>query len=103
MVRHGADERRLLVGPAALERGLLLGRDARCDVVFGSDRVSRVHCLLFENPWTRELCVADAGSSNGTYVDGCEVRCASLQSGALVQLAAGTTTVRWESNASAVG
>lgn len=46
----------------------VVGRDQDCDVCLEHSSVSRVHCrLLWEN---QQYVVTDAGSSNGTFVNG---------------------------------
>lgn len=57
-----------------------LGRDAACDVVVDDATVSLVHARFTveadddEDGDGRRFLVADAGSSNGTFVDGAPVR-----------------------------
>lgn len=52
-------------GNAALERGVLVGRSERCDVLTSIESVSRVHAVLLR--LDEELFVIDAGSTNGTW------------------------------------
>jgi ABC-type multidrug transport system ATPase subunit len=50
-----------------------VGRDPDCDVVLANPKVSRLHCRLGQHPvdgWLFE----DTGSSNGSYLDGTQVR-----------------------------
>ena len=58
----------LQIGATAAERGILLGRDARCDVHRGSllsdDGISRVHLLVLR--LGEEMYAIDTGSTNGT-------------------------------------
>jgi hypothetical protein len=56
------------VTEAELARGLLIGRDGRCDVQVPDDCVSRVHCVALSLDGV--LSVADAGSTNGTIREG---------------------------------
>ena len=53
------------VGSAALRRGVLVGRDGRCDLTVREDTVSRVHVVLLT--LDDQLLVIDAGSTNGTW------------------------------------
>jgi hypothetical protein len=83
------------LSPAALHRGVLVGRYARCAIgpeLFGDDRtVSRVHLCLVADPtgaW-----VVDLGSSNGTRIR--ERRVRALRLGAPLRLRVGHSTVRW--------
>lgn len=55
-----------------VERGsYVLGRGSDCDVVLASDIVSRRHASVEVGP--AAMRIADIGSSNGTYVNGCRV------------------------------
>lgn len=62
------------VGPAALKRGILVGRYSRCDVSTqqDSETLSRVHALLLEDHG--QVVLVDTASSNGIWVDNREVR-----------------------------
>ena len=53
------------------DKGMLIGRAKPADIVLNDQEISRNHCRvsLVEG----ELCVSDAGSSNGTYVSGVRV------------------------------
>ncbi len=55
----------------------VLGRDEDCDVVLDDDRVSRRHAILASGgpDWS----IADAGSKNGTFIDGMPVESGLLQ------------------------
>ncbi len=74
------------VGIRALQRGILIGRYSRCDVRTGQDSaaISRVHMMLTCDG-TNVLAV-DAGSINGTWIEGRAIRAAALLSGQLVCL-----------------
>ena len=74
------------VGVRALERGILIGRYSRCDVRTGQDSaaVSRVHMMLTCDG-TNVLAV-DAGSMNGTWIEGRAIRAAPILSGQEVRL-----------------
>ncbi len=53
------------------EAGLLVGRDAFCDLRLKDEFVSMQHCkILFENG---VFFLEDLGSTNGTFIDGTEV------------------------------
>lgn len=83
----------LRIGYSALDRGVVLGRYDRCSGsrVLDDHRVSRVHALVFRRDHT--LWIADVGSTNGTFLDGEEIRCAPLRPGAAVEL--GPVRARW--------
>lgn len=53
------------VGSAALRRGVLVGRDGRCDLRAPDETVSRVHVVQLT--LDEQLFVIDAGSTNGTW------------------------------------
>ena len=68
------------------KRDLTHGRDKRADLILNTDdkSLSGVHCQIrFEN---NELLVKDAGSKNGTFVNGIQ-----LQPGSIVRMADGDT------------
>jgi hypothetical protein len=70
----------LRVDAAMARRGVLLGRDARCDVIVGDACASRVHAVVVSLDGVLHL--VDAGSSNGTWTAGGErVRCVALRDG----------------------
>lgn len=71
-------------GNAALGRGLLIGRAARCDVVSPINSVSRVHAVLLR--LEEELFIIDAGSTNGTWRVDREVKIDRLHDGDVVML-----------------
>jgi pSer/pThr/pTyr-binding forkhead associated (FHA) protein len=52
----------------APDQGILIGREAGCDVVLDSKRVSRRHARLFADG--SRLCIEDMGSQNGIFVGG---------------------------------
>ena len=69
-----------LIDPALLRHArLTLGRSPECELVFADDTVSRRHALLelHEGRWF----LKDLGSSNGTLVNGREIRDAEVQVG----------------------
>ncbi len=56
-----------------LDRDLLLvGREPRCDAQIASPRVSRFHCFLSRHH--EGVLVYDLGSTNGTRIDGRQVK-----------------------------
>jgi hypothetical protein len=80
--------RGILPGDALCEfvppSGLVLGRDAQCDVRLDYPRVSRRHAeVRAQGPL---LVLQDLGSTNGTYVDGARVSRSVLEPGMLVRL-----------------
>ena len=72
-------ERVSAFGVTALERGVLVGRAPRCDVVVPVQTVSRVHVvvLMLEDG----LRVIDAGSTNGTWRMDEEVKISRVSAG----------------------
>lgn len=61
-----------------------LGRGAQCDVVLDDDRVSRLHAIV--RLLGSRAVIEDAGSTNGTYVDGVLVEGkVELREGAMVR------------------
>lgn len=80
------------VDAAALERGVLIGRDPRCDVVIANQTVSRVHAalLLIDG----DAVLADAGSTNGLWRAGVEVGVAALRERAELELGE-QISLRW--------
>ncbi len=69
------------VGATALERGLLLGRYARCAASTGEidSQVSRVHAALLRHDG--RLFLVDTASTNGITLRGEKVKCAPVQVG----------------------
>ena len=63
---------------------LTVGRDPNSDIFLNDVTVSRVHAHL--TCTNNEVSVADAGSLNGTYVNGQIVDAAVLNSGDVVQI-----------------
>lgn len=57
--------------PVNRER-IMIGRDQGCDVRINSDLVSRHHAVLVIE--SDRLWIADLGSTNGTFVDGSEIK-----------------------------
>jgi pSer/pThr/pTyr-binding forkhead associated (FHA) protein len=81
--RHGVVNSRQITGE------VILGRESDCDVVFGSNRVSRRHCRLW--PQAGAIWVEDLTSTHGTQVNGEMVKQAMLRDGD--QLGIGTHAV----------
>lgn len=61
-----------------------LGRDPASDIFLNDVTVSRNHAVIDSS--AEEIRLTDAGSLNGTYVNGVVVDTASLQSGDVVQI-----------------
>jgi pSer/pThr/pTyr-binding forkhead associated (FHA) protein len=54
------------------ENGLLIGRAPLCDLQIMDEFISGKHCrVFFEN---EKLFIEDLGSTNGTFIDGTEVK-----------------------------
>jgi len=85
------------LGAAALARGVLVGRYERCATAVirdgGRASVSRVHLLVIQ--LDGGLYAIDTASTNGSWVDGQEVRVVGLQDGARVALGGEDTWVEW--------
>lgn len=77
------------VSKGALERGVLVGRDGRCDVSTPLNSVSRVHVVLLR--LDDEVHLFDAGSTNGTWRLDAEVKREVLQHGLVLMLGAELT------------
>ena len=97
VVRGGGGVLRQPMGPAALKRGVLVGRYPRCE--FGSmeasddSKLSRVHLMVVD---TGDGPVAvDTASTNGTMVDGRELRLCRLVDGEPITLA-GAVELVWQ-------
>jgi hypothetical protein len=65
VVQSGKLEGKRLLLP--LDKDVVIGRDASCQIVLGSSRISRRHCRLRRTE--RGVQVEDLGSQNGTYVN----------------------------------
>lgn len=85
------------IGAKALANGILLGRYERCDGhgsrILARRGISRVHALLLavdNAPY-----VLDLGSTNGTWVDGTEVKVARLAPGSAFRLGEHGPTITW--------
>lgn len=68
--------------PIELKPGveMRIGRSRECDLVIQSPRVSRVHALLFWQP-AGSAAVRDLVSQNGVWINGAQVREATLEDG----------------------
>src|SRR5262245_41791240 len=97
VIRCEDREMTMLLGAAAVARGVLLGRDERCDgsqrAVLSSPSISRVHALVIELAGT--LYVVDAGSTNGVWQDHERVRHARLVTGQPIALSGTVATLEW--------
>lgn len=98
LVLDGAGgEYRMKVGGDALERGILLGRYARCDgsAVLQDASISRVHALVVREGGA--LYLVDVGSSNGVWRGTQQVRVVELEPGSEGAIAlAHAARIRWE-------
>jgi pSer/pThr/pTyr-binding forkhead associated (FHA) protein len=88
---------RMVLGAAAVARGVLLGRDHRCDgserAVLATPSISRVHALVIE--LAGKLYVVDAGSTNGVWQGHHRVPFARLVTGEPVALSGTVATLVW--------
>jgi hypothetical protein len=86
---------RLPVGAAALERGVLLGRDDRCGALGFrlSSQVSRVHALVLGIDG--EVFIADTGSTNGLWEGSRRQRLARMETGRSFGLGRDDAVVQW--------
>ncbi len=69
-----------------------LGKEATNDLVLHEDTVSRVHCEILRD--ARGYLLRDLRSTNGTFLDGAEVREAYLRSGSVITV--GTVQIRFQ-------
>ena len=69
---------------------VLIGRDPSCDLVLSDERCSRRHAVLADGP--EGLTIRDAGSANGIWVNGRQLRRSRLRPGDTVRL--GDTVIR---------
>jgi pSer/pThr/pTyr-binding forkhead associated (FHA) protein len=65
--------------------GIRIGRSSKNDVILVDPRLSRHHCRLFFRP-DGNLCVADLGSVNKTYVNDIEIQETVLNPGDIISL-----------------
>jgi FHA domain len=97
VVRSAEGGMTLVLGGAAVARGVLLGRYERCDggdrPVLSNPSISRVHALVIE--LAGKLWVVDAGSTNGVWSGGERVPLTRLTTGQPVTLAATVATLDW--------
>jgi len=87
-------EQRLAVGASALKRGIIIGRYSRCvgNTSSMTNLMSRVHAVVIEVDG--QVHIVDAASTNGTFADGVEVKCAPV--GRCVSYSLGSDTLlRW--------
>lgn len=70
----------IVIGPAAVNEGVLLGRYERCDTeglpVLSSENISRVHVMLIRI--AGKLYAVDVASTNGVFADDEEIRVLEL-------------------------
>jgi hypothetical protein len=85
----------LAVGFSALDCGVVLGRYDRCSGcrALSDETISRVHALLVRRD--EGLFLADAGSTNGTWLGDTELTCARFTPKTAYRLGA-KATVSWE-------
>jgi transcriptional regulator with GAF, ATPase, and Fis domain len=62
--------------------GFRIGKADSNDLVLGDDTVSRVHCEIVRD--SRGFLIRDLGSTNGTLLDGAEIKEAWLKAGAVI-------------------
>jgi hypothetical protein len=96
LVVRGADGvARLPLGAAALERGVLVGRDPRCGTLGFRmpSTVSRVHALVMAIDG--DVFIADTGSTNGLWEGDRRVRLAGMETGRVFELGKDAVAVQW--------
>jgi hypothetical protein len=93
--REGANT--IIIGPAATDEGILLGRYERCDTeglpVLSHGSISRVHFLMIRI--AGQLYAVDAASTNGVFVDGEEVRVQAMSFGQRLMLGSELAHLHW--------
>lgn len=95
VVRAGGSATRRRVGGSNLERGILIGRYARCDVgaTYDEDsRLSRVHLLITKEG--KDVLAVDTASSNGTFEGERTVLLSAMGEGIVYDLA-GELEIAW--------
>lgn len=95
VVRSGGGGVRRPVGGSVLDRGILIGRYARCDVGATFDeysRLSRVHFLITRE--SEDVIGVDTASTNGTFKEGRSVLVERLEEGAVYDLS-GELDLSW--------
>ena len=87
------------VGDRAMSNGILLGRYERCDGhgsrILARRGISRVHAVILAVDGAPH--VIDLGSTNGTWIDGREVRLSPLVPGMMFRLGEHGPTITWKS------
>jgi hypothetical protein len=85
------------VGERALSNGILLGRYERCDGhgsrILARRGISRVHAIVLAVDGAPY--VLDLGSTNGTWIDGTEIKCARIAPGATIRLGERGPSIIW--------
>lgn len=61
---------------------ILIGRDELCDIRITSDLVSRHHALIVNS--SKGIKIVDLGSTNGTFVDGRQIKQFALEDGQVI-------------------
>ncbi|QSQ28087.1 FHA domain-containing protein [Pyxidicoccus parkwayensis] len=56
--------------PASDDARVTVGRDAGCDIFLPHPTASRLHAFFRQDPPSGAWTITDAGSQNGTYLDG---------------------------------
>ena len=104
-IGHKLEKPGCLLSPAALRRGILLGRYSRCDVahLLGEHSISRAHALLLEVEG--DVWLFDTASTEGTYARRLgerarEIRAVRLDSIDRAVLGEGRASLSWEPMAS---
>ena len=82
-----------------IDRKMLIGRDASCDICLSLDYLSRKHISL--EPVNGKLLIEDLNSSNGTFVNGQRIQKTELKPGDKIKLDVLTFEVRGPSASSA--
>lgn len=98
-IRTSGGSARKPIGPSIVERGLLVGRYARCDVGMAVDedsRLSRVHLLVVREG--DQVIAVDTASVNGTLVGERSILVEPLTDGLVLDLG-GEMTLSWHGEA----
>ena len=91
VVRGVERGREFVVGSGAGGNVIRIGKSDENDIVVGEETVSRVHCEIVRDP--KGYLLRDLNSTNGTFLDGAEIREAYIRAGSVI--AVGTVQLKF--------